>query len=177
MPEHAYATRTPSAETQGMSVAAMEAMELRDCLRRGDRDLARRFFRAAAKRIDVAWQLAVGADLALPQVEGPRPRSVRLVNSYVRRLLIAAERDPVVATRFVRVSALLEKPARLMTPPIAARVIAGNRRARHLAAGPSERARHERRQVVAGAGSIPVSGAGATALGAAGVRSRRQPRG
>ncbi|HWM04683.1 MAG TPA: FAD-dependent monooxygenase [Actinophytocola sp.] len=115
---------------QGMSVAAMEALVLRESLRGGDRGLARRFFRAAAKPIGVAWQLAVGADLALPQIEGPRPLPVRLVNAYVGRLLAAAEHDPVVAARFLRVSAFLEKPPRLMTPPIVARVIAANRKAR-----------------------------------------------
>lgn len=160
---------------QGMSVAALEAIELRDCLRRGDRDLARRFFRAAARPIDVAWRLTVGADLALPQVAGPRPRSVRLVRAYVGHLLVAAEHDPVVAARFLRVSAFLEKPPRLMTPPIVARVIAGNRSARRLAAAPSARVRHERRKVAAGAGSLPVSGAGARAMGAHDVRSRRKP--
>jgi 2-polyprenyl-6-methoxyphenol hydroxylase-like FAD-dependent oxidoreductase len=39
---------------QGMTVAALEALVLRDCLRRGDRDLSRRFFRAAAKPISAA---------------------------------------------------------------------------------------------------------------------------
>lgn len=118
---------------QGMYVAAREALVLRKCLRRGGRDLARRFFRAAAKPIGVAWKMAVGADLALPQIEGPRPLSVRLVNAYIRWLLIAAEHDPIVAARFLRVSAFLEEPPRLMTPAMLARVIAGSHRARHLA--------------------------------------------
>ena len=58
---------------QGMTVAAAEAVALRDCLERGGRDLARRFFSAARAPIDHAWQLSVGADLALPEVEGRRP--------------------------------------------------------------------------------------------------------
>jgi 2-polyprenyl-6-methoxyphenol hydroxylase-like FAD-dependent oxidoreductase len=119
---------------QGMSVAALEALVLRDCLRRGSEGLARRFFRAAAKRIEIAWQMAVGADLALPQVEGPRPLPVRLVNAYVARLLVAAEHDPVLAARFLRVSSFLMKPSMLMTPPMVARVVAGNRRARRAPA-------------------------------------------
>jgi 2-polyprenyl-6-methoxyphenol hydroxylase-like FAD-dependent oxidoreductase len=118
---------------QGMSVAALEARALRDCLRRGDRGLARRFFRAAAKPIDVAWQLAVGADLALPQIEGPRPLQVRLVNAYLRRLFVAAEHDPVVGERFLQVSTFLMKPPALLSPRIVARVVAGNRRARRAA--------------------------------------------
>lgn len=114
---------------QGMSVAAKEAMVLRHCLRRGDRNLARRFFRAAARPIDVAWRMAVGADLNLPQIEGHRSVAVRLVNAYLHRVLIAAEHDPDVAARFMRVSAFLEKPPRLMTPRMVAKVIAANRRA------------------------------------------------
>jgi 2-polyprenyl-6-methoxyphenol hydroxylase-like FAD-dependent oxidoreductase len=119
---------------QGMSVAALEAIELRNCLRRGDDDLAKRFFRAAARRIDVAWQMAVGSDLTLPHIDGPRTVRTRLVNAYIHRVLIAAEHDPVVAARFLRVSAFLEKPPRLMTLPMVARVVAGNRRSRHPAA-------------------------------------------
>jgi 2-polyprenyl-6-methoxyphenol hydroxylase-like FAD-dependent oxidoreductase len=113
---------------QGMSVAAKQAMALRECLRRGDGHLARRFFRSAAKPIDTAWRMAVGSDLTLPQVQGPRPLAVRLINAYIHRLLVAAEHDPIVATRFLRVSAFLDKPTRLMTPAIVARVISANRR-------------------------------------------------
>jgi 2-polyprenyl-6-methoxyphenol hydroxylase-like FAD-dependent oxidoreductase len=81
----------------GMSVAALQAAALRDTLAEGDRDLARRFFRAVAKPVNMAWQLTVGSDLALPQVQGPRPLPVRVINAYVNRVLTAAERDPEVA--------------------------------------------------------------------------------
>ena len=60
---------------QGMTVAAAQAVALRDCLERGGRDLARRFFSAASVPIDHAWELSVGADLALPEVEGRGPRA------------------------------------------------------------------------------------------------------
>jgi hypothetical protein len=72
--------------------------------------------------------MAIGSDLTLPQVQGPRPLTVRLINAYIHRLLVAAEHDPIIATRFLRVSAFLDKPPRLVTPPIIARVISGNRR-------------------------------------------------
>ena len=59
-----------------MTVAAAQAVALRDCLERGERDLARRFFRAASVAVDHAWELSVGADLALPEVRGARgPRA------------------------------------------------------------------------------------------------------
>jgi 2-polyprenyl-6-methoxyphenol hydroxylase-like FAD-dependent oxidoreductase len=66
---------------QGMTVAALQAQALAQCLAGGRKDLARRCFRAAVKPIGVAWRFAVGGDLSLPQVEGHRPLSVRLSNS------------------------------------------------------------------------------------------------
>jgi 2-polyprenyl-6-methoxyphenol hydroxylase-like FAD-dependent oxidoreductase len=113
---------------QGMSVAAMQVIALRDVLATGDHELARRFFRAAAKPTDVAWQLAIGGDLALPEVEGPRPLTLRAVNAYVGRLLTAAERDPVVAEQFGRVNNFLDPPSKLLGPAMVRRVIAGNLR-------------------------------------------------
>ena len=78
---------------QGMTVAALEAMALRDCLSKGTADLPRRFFRASAKPIRQAWQLAVAGDLALPEIEGAPPLPMRLMNTYVDRILTAAEYD------------------------------------------------------------------------------------
>jgi len=113
---------------QGMSVAALEAIALRDCLAKGDKDLARRFFRAAAKPVNVAWQLAVGADFALPEVAGHRTRTVRATNAYVDRVLTAAEQDAAVGAQFLAVSALLDPPARLLRPTIIRQALLGGRR-------------------------------------------------
>ena len=112
----------------GMSVAALQAAALRDSLAGGDRDLARRFFRAAARPVDMAWQLATGSDLALPQVQGPRPLPVRVINIYVNRVLTAAEHDLVVAERFLRVASLQDPVTRLFRPSTARRVLLGNLR-------------------------------------------------
>jgi 2-polyprenyl-6-methoxyphenol hydroxylase-like FAD-dependent oxidoreductase len=114
----------------GMSMAAVQAVALRDSLARDDGDLAQRFFRAAAKPIDLAWQLTIGSDLALPQVHGPRPLPVRVINAYINRVLTAAERDSAVAERFLRVAALLDPVSRLFRLPTALRVLLGNLRRR-----------------------------------------------
>ena len=113
-----------------MSVAALQAAALRDTLAGGDGDLALRFFRAAAKPVDMAWQLTVGSDLALPQVQGPRPLPVRDINAYVDRVLTAAERDPAVAKEFLRVATLQDPASRLFRPATALRVVLGNLRRR-----------------------------------------------
>jgi 2-polyprenyl-6-methoxyphenol hydroxylase-like FAD-dependent oxidoreductase len=112
----------------GMSVAALEAIELRRCLDGGEDRLARRFFRAAGKIVGQAWDMAVGGDLALPEVRGHRPVTVRITNAYVERLLRAAERDPVAAAAFGNVSDLLAPPQEVMRPRILWRVLRGNMR-------------------------------------------------
>jgi 2-polyprenyl-6-methoxyphenol hydroxylase-like FAD-dependent oxidoreductase len=107
---------------QGMTVAALQALALRQCLHRGADGLARRYFRAAAKPIGVAWRFAVGADLNLPEVEGPRPLSLRLTNRYVDRLQTAEQ--------FTKVIALIDPPTRLLQPKMMVRVATANLRRR-----------------------------------------------
>ncbi|MCW2660189.1 MAG: 2-polyprenyl-6-methoxyphenol hydroxylase-like oxidoreductase [Mycobacterium sp.] len=124
---------------QGMTVAAIGATVLRDCLRRGERDLPRRFFRASAKKIRVAWQTAVGSDLALPEVAGPRPPSMRITNAYLEWVMTAAETDPTVAAQFLRVIGMIDPPVRLLRPTVLLRIARAHwsRRtdSRHVAPG------------------------------------------
>lgn len=54
----------PPVYGQGMTVGALDALALRDCLRSGADDLPRRYFRTAAKSIAVAWRMSAGNDLA-----------------------------------------------------------------------------------------------------------------
>jgi 2-polyprenyl-6-methoxyphenol hydroxylase-like FAD-dependent oxidoreductase len=108
---------------QGMTVSVLEAAALRRCLADGQARLARRFFAAATPAIDHAWEMAIGGDLALPEVDGPRPARLRAINAYLRRLQAVAEHDPLVAGAFVNVIAMLEKPQRLLRPSIVRRVV------------------------------------------------------
>ncbi|MBB5168205.1 NAD(P)/FAD-dependent oxidoreductase [Mycobacterium sp. AZCC_0083] len=107
---------------QGMTVAAAEAEVLGKCLSVGDLDLPRRFFGESAKTIQVAWRTAVGSDLALPQVEGRRPLSTRIINTYMDAVLTATETDPAVAQQFFRVAWMLDAPVRLFRPSILLRI-------------------------------------------------------
>ena len=108
---------------QGMTVAALQAVALRNCVKNGDRPLARRFFRAVAKVADHAWKMATGADLAPPDVEGPRTVQVRLVNAYMDRLLAVAVHDPAVAASFIRVAGMVDPLPTLLRPALAMRVL------------------------------------------------------
>lgn len=107
---------------QGMTVAALQALALRDSLSGGTRDLPRRYFRAAAKPIGVAWRFATGPDLSLPEVEGHRTLPMRLANGYVERLLTVCESDTACAEQLIRVTGLIDPPTRLLRPKIMYRV-------------------------------------------------------
>lgn len=115
---------------QGMSVAAIQAEALQKTLQGGSDRVAQRFFKEVSKPLDAPWQMANGSDLSIPQVEGPRPLPVRLVNAYINLVLTAAERDSVLAERFLKVQYLLVPPTTLMRPATMARVLIGNLRRR-----------------------------------------------
>jgi 2-polyprenyl-6-methoxyphenol hydroxylase-like FAD-dependent oxidoreductase len=115
---------------QGMTVSALDAVALRDCLVRSRHDLARRYFRAAAKSIGVAWRMGAGSDLAFPEVQGRRSLSMRMTNRLADWVLTACESDAVVVEKFFRVNNLIDPPVRLMHPSFISRVAAVNLRRR-----------------------------------------------
>ncbi|WP_433242524.1 FAD-dependent oxidoreductase [Streptosporangium sp. CA-135522] len=110
---------------QGMSVGALYALAMRECLREGTGDLARRYFAAAAKALDPAWQLSSGADLALREAEAARTPLARMLNAYLGRLQRVAAHDPQVAVAFSRVSGLLDPPSALVRPAVLWRALRG----------------------------------------------------
>jgi hypothetical protein len=116
---------------QGMTVSALDAVALRDCLRAGEHSLARRYFRTAAKSIRVAWQMAAGSDLSFPEVQGRRSLSMRVTNRCADWILTACESDAATVERFFRVNNLLDPPVRLLHPSFVGRVAAVNMRRRH----------------------------------------------
>ena len=104
---------------QGMTVAAVEAEALGDALARaGTDDIGPRFHRRAASVIDTPWTIAAG-----PPTSGRVPARRRLVDGYLVRLVRAAADDPVLATAFLRVSHLVDRPQDLMRPALARRVL------------------------------------------------------
>lgn len=108
---------------QGISVAALEALQLHHVLAAGRVDLARRFFERAEGVVDDAWTLAVGADFAFAETTGPKPRGTDLVNRYLARLTRKAHSDGALAEAFARVITMERRPASLFRPGIAWRVL------------------------------------------------------
>jgi 2-polyprenyl-6-methoxyphenol hydroxylase-like FAD-dependent oxidoreductase len=92
---------------QGMTVSALEAQLLQQCLERvstrgmpGIETLSRDFRRRVADVVAQPWQLASGEDLRFPQTPGPRPATLRFMHWYTAKLHEAAGMSPVVARKF-----------------------------------------------------------------------------
>ena len=107
---------------QGMTVAALQALSLRDSLSGGQRGLARRYFRAAAKPIGVAWRFATGADLSQPEVEGRGMWRRESRNGYVERLPDGVRIGQRLRGTAHRVTGFIDPPTRLLHPKIMYRV-------------------------------------------------------
>ena len=112
---------------QGMAVAAMQAVGLRDDLHRGRGTRRMQANVVAAAR--TAWDLAEAADLDLPCVSGHRSVAHRVVAGYVRRLQAAASHDAAVAAGFLRVVGLVDRPTTLLRPGIAGPTLRPQRKA------------------------------------------------
>ncbi|GAD85589.1 FAD-dependent oxidoreductase [Nocardia asteroides NBRC 15531] len=108
---------------QGMTVAALQAAALRDCLDASESDLPARYYAAADDAVAVAWQLAAGSDLRHPGVAGRRTVRTRLTNVLVGRIQRVAHHDPRVARTFLRVAHLVDPPAALTTPESLRRIL------------------------------------------------------
>jgi 2-polyprenyl-6-methoxyphenol hydroxylase-like FAD-dependent oxidoreductase len=115
---------------QGMSVAALQAVELQATLVEGSNNLAGRFFRKAAKAVDTPWSIAVGNDLRMPEAKGRRTTAVKFINWYMAKLHRAAHVDPVPAMAFHQVGNLLAPPSSILSPRVVARVVWANLRPR-----------------------------------------------
>jgi 2-polyprenyl-6-methoxyphenol hydroxylase-like FAD-dependent oxidoreductase len=107
---------------QGMTTAAMAASWLGTCLKRGRRNLTKRYFAGVKPIIDVPWDITVGADLRFPEVEGVRTGRIKFLNGYLSHLHRAAASDAVVGAAFLKVANFLAPPPSLMSPAILWRV-------------------------------------------------------
>lgn len=112
---------------QGMTVAALAALNLDRCLkaqrrRKPDGDLAglaARFQRRLARANVTPWLLATGEDLRFPTtVGGQTGRAMRLVHGYLDKVIAASADDRHVSRVFTRVLHMLVPPVALLRPSV-----------------------------------------------------------
>jgi 2-polyprenyl-6-methoxyphenol hydroxylase-like FAD-dependent oxidoreductase len=125
---------------QGMTMAALQALALKDCLARGDADLSRRFFAAAAQPLGMVWQAnRFTGEFAATSRQRQRGRATsplrqvqrRLMAWWMDQIMTAVGNDIVIAETLFRVRNLTAPPTRLQDPRFHARVVVANLRRRH----------------------------------------------
>ncbi|CCH31186.1 FAD-binding monooxygenase [Actinosynnema sp. NPDC047251] len=124
---------------QGMTVAALESLTLRDHLAGGGAPDPLAFQRDVSAVIDVPWDISAGGDLGFPGVTGKRTLATRIGNAYSSRMQAAAVHDGEVTRTFMRVAGLVEPPGALMRPRMLLRVLGRSGRT----APPREPADHQ----------------------------------
>jgi 2-polyprenyl-6-methoxyphenol hydroxylase-like FAD-dependent oxidoreductase len=94
---------------QGMTVAALEATALQDCLADGNGDLSRRFFAAAADHIGPMWASNQFNDLYMDSGDPDHAASKELLD-FREAVLSAAESSPALTEKLYRSMNLVDPP-------------------------------------------------------------------
>jgi len=110
---------------QGMTVAALQALVLRDCLRTGQTNLPQRFYRAAADHIAPVWAMNRATDTA-PSPAAAHTIGHRIATWTQRTVARAASLDMAVTEPILRVRGLIDPPARLRDPSLFGKVLLAN---------------------------------------------------
>ncbi|KOX24109.1 NAD(P)/FAD-dependent oxidoreductase [Nocardiopsis sp. NRRL B-16309] len=111
---------------QGMTVAALSALTLREHLHTGAAPQPQQYFRDLAHDvIDPPWDMTNTVDLSFPGVSGRRTLQVRMAQTYLTLVQIAATRDEKVTTAYMRAAGMVDRPEALMRPAMVLRVLRG----------------------------------------------------
>jgi 2-polyprenyl-6-methoxyphenol hydroxylase-like FAD-dependent oxidoreductase len=110
---------------QGMSVSALEAVALAECLAAGDDGLERRFRDAVAAVVAGPWSLAAAEDRKLVTLASGRRRAplAHVRDRFIHASQDAATSDPVVAATLASVILMQADPGTLMHPRTAGRIL------------------------------------------------------
>lgn len=109
---------------QGMTVAALGALTIREHLHTGAPPQPLQYFRDLARTvIDPPWEMTNTVDLSFPGVEGKRTLKVRIGQAYLKRVQAAASVDSTVTAAYMRAAGLVDRPESLMRPGFMLRVL------------------------------------------------------
>jgi len=102
---------------QGMSVAALCALTMRQHLHSGAAPVPLDYFRDMARdAVDASWDMTNTVDLSIPGVEGERTMKVRFANWFLKKVQIAATHDSDITAKYYQVAGLEAAPESLQTP-------------------------------------------------------------
>jgi 2-polyprenyl-6-methoxyphenol hydroxylase-like FAD-dependent oxidoreductase len=110
--------------SEGICAAARTAMALQEQLSHSHEPTAAGFFRSASTVLDTPWGLTASSDLTAAGGAAPPLPTWPLTANYRACLEAAAPDDAILSAAYVRVAALIDPPAALLSPAIQRRVTA-----------------------------------------------------
>lgn len=109
---------------QGMTVAALAALTMRDHLHTGAAPQPLQYFRDLADDvIDPPWDMTHVVDLGFEGVEGDRTPAIRAQQLYLKSVQVASAKDGVVTASYMRAAGMVDRPESLMRPALVLRVL------------------------------------------------------
>ncbi|ALC83914.1 MULTISPECIES: FAD-dependent oxidoreductase [Bacillus] len=115
---------------QGMSVAAMQALELKSSLlqtKKADKGFSQSLHKKISKIIDVPWEMATTEALRHPEVKGARTFVQPYKQWYSKRVYELSASEPEIYIRLVRVINLIRSPLHLYHPKVLFPILTNHR--------------------------------------------------
>jgi len=108
---------------QGMTVAALSAEVLEQCLREPADDPSNVFWARVPAAYQTAWEVSTTEDFRYPEVSGHRPFGTRFAHWYTAQIHRLTSSDEDVYRRFARVMHLMSPPSHLLHPNVLRKVL------------------------------------------------------
>jgi len=118
---------------QGMTVAAISALELGKCLQERQNEnenltgLAEQFQNRLMEVISLPWQIATSEDMRWPNTTGVEPNTdpaAALMQNYLTQVMFTTTKNPSVTEAFYRVMNILDTPNVFFQPDLVLQVAA-----------------------------------------------------
>ncbi|MGQ0464354.1 MAG: FAD-dependent oxidoreductase [Sporichthyaceae bacterium] len=108
--------------SNGMKLAARQAVALRECLEQGNGDLALRWYRASGELISREWQLTSGVD-RLCAMPGDDQEALAKTDKLLHKILTVAETDAEVVQNLLRVQWGMAAPTAMFSPSLIRKLV------------------------------------------------------
>ncbi len=107
---------------QGMTIAAIEALELDRYLSKSKKFNAKKFYKRVEPYVSFAWGLSYTDMLRLPEAKGKRTLGTKFMNWYIKRVQLAST-NPKVYRKFLQAMMMTKPPSILFNPVFMLRVL------------------------------------------------------
>ncbi|WP_144548285.1 NAD(P)/FAD-dependent oxidoreductase [Bacillus sp. X1(2014)] len=111
---------------QGMSIAVLEALKLKELLQNESHDLLKvtnNFHKQEAKIIAPIWNMVITEDFRYPETIGKKPAGLSIQQWYAKKIFLLSSENQEIYNSFIKVMNLIRPMTILMSPRIIKQVL------------------------------------------------------